>query len=162
MDVSAHDARAEKTDPFLAVPLHGLLELEFVSALDLEPGEVAVEMPTGPGGVSATGGLHGGAISTLFDVACATAAAAGSAWDPVVNMLVTVDLHVRFLARARGTRVRATARVVRAGGALIVVDGRLVDDLGNLVATADFSAMLIPRRDAAATSTGSGSDLPDA
>jgi acyl-coenzyme A thioesterase PaaI-like protein len=59
---------------------------------------------------------------------------------------VTADLHIRYLGRPKGTVVRAEARVLRAGRQLIVVDCRVVDDLGNLIAFADFAGMIVPLR----------------
>jgi acyl-coenzyme A thioesterase PaaI-like protein len=42
--------------------------------------------------------------------------------------------------------VRVEASVVKAGRALVVVEGRVTDGEGRLVAIADFSATLVPRR----------------
>jgi acyl-coenzyme A thioesterase PaaI-like protein len=43
--------------------------------------------------------------------------------------------------------VRAEARVMRAGRQLTVVEVRVMDPLDNVIAFADFSAMLVPRRE---------------
>jgi acyl-coenzyme A thioesterase PaaI-like protein len=56
--------------------------------------------------------------------------------------------------------VRAEARVMRAGRQLIVVEIRVVDDLGNVIAFADFSAMLVPLREPLPRSQGD-SRMPD-
>ena len=86
-------------------------------------------------------------IALLCDVACAVAASTASTYDAERFALVTADLHVRYLAAAAGDRVRIEASVVKAGRALVVVDGRVTDSAGRLVAIADLSATLIPRRD---------------
>lgn len=146
---------------FRETPLHALLGIEY---LDPEnPGEGVVP-PVGPGGepisddacvvrmpvrpeaFGAAGNLHGGAIATLVDVAAATAAARNSAFVPGQNSLVTADIHVRYLGRPKGAWVDAIATVVRAGRQLIVVDCRVVDPLGNVIAAADFSSMVVPLR----------------
>ena len=103
-------------------------------------------MPVAPGAFNASGNLHGGAIATLVDVAAGSVAARTSSFRPGENTLVTADLHVRYLGRPKGDVVRAEARVMRAGRQLIVV--------------ADFSAMLVPRREPLPQSQGDAR-MPD-
>lgn len=124
-------------------PLHRFLDFRLVRADD----EVAVlEMPVHENAFGGTGNLHGGALATLIDVASAIAASRQSPFDHEVQSLVTTDLHVRYLGRPHGDRVRAEARVLRAGRQLIVVECRVLDDDDRIVAAADFSSMLVPRR----------------
>ena len=127
-----------------STPLHQLLGLQFVSGPD--PAVVIVEMPVAPGAFNGSGNLHGGAIASLVDVASGSAAARAGTFRPGVNTLVTADLHVRYLGRPKGTVVRAEARVMRAGRQLIVVECRVADDLGNIIAFADFAGMIVPLR----------------
>ena len=141
-----------------STPLHKLLALNFVSQPD--PSMVVVEMPVAPGAFNGSGNLHGGAIASLVDVAAGSAAARAGTFKPGENTLVTADLHIRYLGRPKGTVVRAEARVLRAGRQLIVVDCRVVDDLGNLIAFADFSAMLVSRREPLPQSQGDAR-MPD-
>jgi uncharacterized protein (TIGR00369 family) len=126
-----------------STPLHQLLGLEFVVGGD---GTVTVEMPVAPAAFNGSGNLHGGAIATLVDVASGSAAARAGTFRPGENTLVTADLHVRYLGRPKGSVVRAEARVMRAGRQLIVVECRVADDLGNVIAFADFSAVVVPLR----------------
>src|SRR5882724_9090493 len=125
-------------------PLHKLLGLQFVSGDD--PAVVTVEMPVAPGAFNGSGNLHGGAIATIVDVASGSAAARAGTFRPGENTLVTADLHVRYLGRPKGTVVRAEARVMRAGRQLIVVECHVSDELGNLIAFADFAGMIVPLR----------------
>ena len=127
-----------------ATPLHQVLQLTFVP--DPDGSAVTVEMPVAPGAFNGSGNLHGGAIATLVDVASGSAAARAGTFKPGENTLVTADLHVRYLGRPKGTVVRAQARVMRAGRQLIVVECRVADDLDNVIAFADFSAMIVPLR----------------
>src|SRR4051812_13059315 len=127
-----------------ATPLHRLLGLQFNAGAD--PAVVIVEMPVASGAFNGSGNLHGGAIATMVDVASGSAAARAGTFIPGENTLVTADLHVRYLGRPKGTVVRAEARVMRAGRQLIVVECRVADDLGNVIAFADFSAMIVPLR----------------
>jgi uncharacterized protein (TIGR00369 family) len=146
---------------FRETPLHALLAIEY---LDLENLPADVVPPVGPGGGSvpdgacvvrmpvrpeafgSSGNLHGGAIATLIDVAAATAASRQSAFVPGENSLVTADLHVRYLGRPKGEWVDAIASVIRAGRQLVVVECRVVDPRGNVIAAADFSSMVVPLR----------------
>jgi uncharacterized protein (TIGR00369 family) len=129
---------------FDVVPVQGLIGLHVVAAGD--DGPAIMEIPLGPEALGATGQLHGGVVALLCDVACAVAASSASTYDHEAHALVTADLHVRYLASAKGDRVRAEASVVKAGRALVVVEGRVTDGEGRLVAIADFSATLVPRR----------------
>ena len=128
-----------------STPLHQLLGLRFVGAPDSE-NTVIVEMPVAAGAFNGSGTLHGGAIASLVDVSSGSAAARAGTFRPGHNTLVTADLHVRYLGRPKGTVVRAEARVMRAGRQLIVVECRVADDLGNLIAFADFAGMIVPLR----------------
>ncbi len=79
------------------------------------------------------GVMHGGAIASLIDTAAAFA---------VITVLdageraTTVDLTVNYLRPLTKGRARASARVQRSGRRLIAVYAELVDDAGNLAATA--------------------------
>jgi uncharacterized protein (TIGR00369 family) len=128
-----------------SIPLHDLLGFEFVTPE--EGASVAeVTMPVRPEAFGFTANLHGGAIATLVDLACALAAARRSGFDPQKESLVTADMHVRYLGRPNGDRVIARAEVVRAGSQLIVVECKIVDVEEHLIATADFSMMKVPLR----------------
>jgi uncharacterized protein (TIGR00369 family) len=128
------------------IPLHKLLGLEYDAPVEAD-GTAVVRMPVRDEAFGSRGNLHGGAISTLVDVACAMAAARNSAFEPGKNSLVTADVHVRFLARPKGEYVRAEAQVVRVGSQLIVVECKVLDDEDRIIASADFSSMVVPLRD---------------
>lgn len=129
---------------FLDVPLHRLVQLEVVDVS--EPGSATMAIPLTGNALGRTGQLHGGAIALLCDVTCAAAASTASTYDYATTALVTADLHVRYLGPAKGTSVRAEATVVKAGRQLVVVAAEVRDSDDGLVATADFSAMLVPHR----------------
>jgi uncharacterized protein (TIGR00369 family) len=144
---------------FHTTPLHSLLGLEF-DELD-EPGVVRVSMPVRESAFNASGNLHGGAIATMIDVAAGSCAARASGFDALTQSLVTADLHVRYLGRPKGDRVTAEARLMRAGRMLIVVEIRVTDPRGNVIAFADFSAMVVPRREPLEGAAGSDPRSPD-
>lgn len=129
---------------FNSMPLHALLGLRII---EWGPQGVVVEMPVREEAFNSTGNLHGGSIATLIDTASGTAAAVGSAFQPGVNTIVTADLHVRYLGRPKGDMVTARARVLKAGRQLVVVECQVVDNLERVIASADFSAMIVPLRE---------------
>lgn len=133
---------------FKAMPLHALLDLEILDPDPSRPESTVVTMPVAPGAFGTSGNLHGGAIATLVDVACASAAtrSSTSTFVPGQNTLVTADIHVRYVGRPKGSLVRAEATVARAGRTLIVVECRVLDELDNLIAVADFASMVVPLR----------------
>lgn len=127
------------------IPMHELLGL----IMDPPPEgsrTATVSMPVRPEAFGFTANLHGGAIATVIDVACAMAAARASGFDPMTQSLVTCDMHVRYLGRPRTEMVHANAEVVKIGRQLIVVNCQVVDDDGHIIASADFSSMIVPLR----------------
>jgi uncharacterized protein (TIGR00369 family) len=146
---------------FRETPLHDFLAIDYLDVENLPAGVVppvgpgggplphgacVIRMPVRPEAFGSSGNLHGGAIATLIDVAAATAAARNSSFVPGQNSLVTADLHVRYLGRPKGGWVDAVATVIRAGRQLVVVECRVVDPMGNVIAAADFSSMVVPLR----------------
>lgn len=127
------------------IPLHELLAIEF-DPPELGATRAEASMPVRAEAFGFTANLHGGAIATLVDVACALAAARASGFDPERQSLVTADMHLRYLGRPRTDRVIAKAEVVKIGRQLIVVTCNVVDEEDHIVATADFSSMIVPLR----------------
>ena len=129
------------------IPLHQLLGLTFAPpSADDATGVAEVNMPVRPEAYGSHGNLHGGAIATMIDLASALAAVRASAFDLSTQSLVTTDMHVRYLGQPRTDTVTARAEVVRAGAQLIVVEARVVDGGGHLIAVADLAMMIVPRR----------------
>lgn len=139
------EAAGSGGSPGPVIPLHELLGLSFEPP-DVGAGWAEVRMPVRPQAFGFTANLHGGAIATLVDVACALCAARNSDFDLERQSMVTTDMHVRYHGRPRTDTVVARAEIVRVGSQLIVVACRVTDDGGHLIATADFSAMIVPLR----------------
>jgi uncharacterized protein (TIGR00369 family) len=134
----------EVTERLQLSPLHRFLGFR-ATHIDLD--KCVLEMPIDPNAFGGTGNLHGGALATLIDVCSAMAASRANPFDFETHSLVTADLHVRYLGRpSGGDAVRAEARVVRAGRMLMVVETRVLDVNDKVIATGDFSSMLVPRR----------------
>ena len=124
-------------------PLHHLLALEIV---EIGERHAVISMPVREEAFNSTANLHGGAIATLIDVAAGTAAARGSGFRPGEESLVTADLHVRYLGRPNGDVVHAHAEVIKAGRQLVIVECRVKDPENRIIASADFSMMIVPLR----------------
>jgi uncharacterized protein (TIGR00369 family) len=127
------------------IPLHDLLGLQIDWDQDADD-EAVVRMPVQAEAFGQAGNLHGGAIATMVDLACAVAAVKATGFDYTVESLVTADMHVRYLGRPRTATVVARSKVVRLGSQLIVIECRVTDDEDHLVAVADFSMMRVPLR----------------
>src|SRR3954466_6492919 len=139
-------------------PLHKLLGLEIT---EIGPRHAVVSLPVREEAFNSTGNLHGGALATLIDVAAGTAAARGSGFEHGKQSLVTADLHVRYLGRPHGDMVWARAEVLKAGRQLIVVECRVTDAEDRLVASADFSMMIVPLRKPLRPMAGAKDTDPD-
>lgn len=127
------------------IPLHELLDLTWDPPV-AGSGTAAVHMPVAENAFGHNANLHGGAIATLVDLACALAATQTTQFDMATTSLVTTDMHVRYLARPRTEVVTATASVLRAGSQSIVVDCAVCDGSGRRVAQADVGMMLVTSR----------------
>lgn len=139
-------------------PMHELLGLEIV---EIGEGHAVVSMPVRAEAFNSTGNLHGGAIATLIDVAAGTAAARGSGFEAGRQSLVTADLHVRYLGRPHGDTVYARGEVLKAGRQLIVVDCKVTDTEKRVIASADFSMMIVPLRKPLRPMAGAKDTDPD-
>ena len=78
---------------------------------------------------------HGGIVASLIDVAMGTAAAGGN-YSTRQRYVVTLELKVNYLAPARGSKLTATAKVVKGGARTFAVECRVVTDSGEECAMA--------------------------
>jgi uncharacterized protein (TIGR00369 family) len=131
--------------PVGQIPLHWMLGLEFDPPVR-GTRTAQVRMPIAPEAFGFTQNLHGGAIATMVDLACALAATAATDFDPQRESLVTADMHIRYVGRPKGALVFANAEVLRVGSQLIVIECRVVDADDHLIAVADFSMMRVTLR----------------
>lgn len=77
--------------------------------------------------------VHGGALAALIDSTAAFAVIPLLKDDETTT---TVDLTVSYLRPIVKGEAKATARVLRAGSRIINISAEIVDDEGNLAATA--------------------------
>lgn len=112
------------------VPFAKLLELELE---DVGLGTATLALNVRKDLTQNQGIVHGGAIASLIDTA--TAFAILSLLTPR-ERVTTVDLTISYLRPVSRGRLRAVAKVVRAGRRLFVVSAEVFDNDGNLATTA--------------------------
>ena len=92
--------------------------------IDAKKGHSVVELPLDDRHVNGVGGVMGGAIFTL-------AVAANTGQPPTV----TVDTAIYFMSAPRGTKLIATATMLKEGRSLCYCRVEVVDEEGRPVAT---------------------------
>ena len=97
-----------------------------------EAGEAVVSLELQPHLLNNHDAGHGGVLTTLLDVAMANAALSRVDYEREV---VTVDLHVAFLAAGSG-RLVASARASGGGKSICFCEARVVDEQGCVAAQA--------------------------
>lgn len=100
-----------------------------VRVIDAKKGHSVVELPLDDRHVNGVGGVMGGAIFTLADFAFAVAANTGQ--PPTV----TVDAAIHFMSAPHGTKLIATATMLKEGRSLCYCRVEVVDEEGRPVAT---------------------------
>lgn len=108
----------------LAMPIAQAMQLRFRRT---DPGEVELEMPVLPAWCFAPGQLH---ATALFAIADFAAVGAAGTMLPMGWRNSTIDATVKLLSPARGDRILARGRVIRAGRTLTVcaADVYAIDD----------------------------------
>jgi uncharacterized protein (TIGR00369 family) len=110
----------------------GLLGLEAVEA---EPGRVRKRVLLREDHLNYNDVVHGGVISSLIDSAAGAAARSVRTAEEIrARPHATSDLHVSYLAPARGSELVAEARVVKSGRTAIFTEVDVTTDDGRLVA----------------------------
>lgn len=126
------------------IPLHNLLGFEVHPEPD---GAISrVDMPVRAESFGVNDNLHGGALATLVDLTSALAAVRHRTIDLESESLVTSDIHIRYLGQPRTDTVTGSAEVIRDGRQMIVIDCKVHDGGGHLIATADVGMMVVTRR----------------
>ena len=113
-----------------AVPFARLLGLELE---DVASGTATLGVNVRKELTQNQGVVHGGVIASLIDTA--TAFAIISLLAPR-EKVTTVDLAISYLRPVTGGRLKAVAKVVRAGRRLFVVSAEVFDKDGRLITTA--------------------------
>jgi uncharacterized protein (TIGR00369 family) len=90
-------------------------------------GEVEIILPFSDKILQQHGFIHAGAVATIADSACGYAALSVMPDDAAV---LTTEFKIHLLSPARGERIRAVGRVVRAGKKLVITIGEVFSDSG--------------------------------
>ncbi len=111
-------------------PYHSFLQLQVV-AMDARRGEVTLRLPFRPQFARSPDApqIHGGITSAFIDIAGDYALTA-----LLGHGVPTINLRIDYLRMAERTDLTATARVVKAGRTIGVVDVEVTDDQSQLIA----------------------------
>ena len=104
-----------------------------ISVHYLEPGKASAVMEIGPNSLNPYGQLHGGALYTLADCAGGTACRTDG------RTYVTLDGTLHFVHSADHGTITAIGTVIHRGRTTSVVELRITDQDGTLLATGTFS-----------------------
>jgi uncharacterized protein (TIGR00369 family) len=99
----------------------------------VETGRAVLRMDVRPRHKQMHGVVHGGILAALADNAAAIAAYTAI---PQGSELVTIELKINFLEPVPGGRVKADARVLRAGRNFVVTECEIFNEDGSLAAKA--------------------------
>ena len=108
--------------------LHNHIELESV-----ERDRAVFKLDIRPESCNPYGMVHGGALVTLADSVCGTAAFSTG------RTCVTLDCSMQYLAPAKGARIFCTATPKKLGRTVQVYDAALTDETGRLVASGTYT-----------------------
>jgi uncharacterized protein (TIGR00369 family) len=110
----------------------------------LAPGEVVLEIDAREDLTQQHGFLHAGVLASIADSACGYAALT---LMPKGRAVLSVEFKLNLLAPARGTRFRATGRVLKPGRTLTVCSAEVVAvDEGTLVAVLQGTMIALEER----------------
>lgn len=107
------------------------------------PGEVDVALPVRPEVGQQHGFVHAGVVTAIVDTACGYAAL--SLMPPGAGVL-SIEFKTNLLAPAKGKRLLAKGRVLKAGRTVSVCAGDVFSDDGTLVATMLATMMVVRDR----------------
>jgi uncharacterized protein (TIGR00369 family) len=88
--------------------------------MGVTPGSVEISLPTRDDLTQQNGYAHAGIVTTIVDSACGYAALTLA---PAGSDVLTIEFKVNFMAPARGERLIARGRVIRAGRTITVCAG---------------------------------------
>jgi uncharacterized protein (TIGR00369 family) len=92
------------------------------SVASVKKGEVEIVLPFSDRILQQHGFIHAGAVATIADSACGYAALSVMPDDAAV---LTTEFKIHLLSPAKGERIRAVGRVVRAGRKLVITMGEV-------------------------------------
>ncbi|MEA2425871.1 MAG: hypothetical protein QOH13_2281 [Thermoleophilaceae bacterium] len=112
---------------------------------EVEPGRAVFEMDAGRQHASPLGSVHGGIICDLVDGAMGVSHASLLEEG---ETFTTLELKINFMKPVWSGHLRAEGKVIKAGRTIGLIEGRVTDESGSLVAYATSTCMTL-RGDAA-------------
>lgn len=112
---------------------------------EVDPGRAVFEMDAGPQHASPLGSVHGGIVCDLVDGAMGVSHASLLEEG---ETFTTLELKINFLKPVWSGRLRAEGKVIKQGKTIGLVEGRVTDESGSIVAYATSTCMTL-RGDAA-------------
>jgi acyl-CoA thioesterase len=106
-----------------------------------EPGSATAALEVTEALLNPNGVVHGAVLFAMADTSMG--AATVSTLAPGEHC-ASVEVHLRFLRWVARGRVVAETQVMQRGRRIVQLESRLVDDAGNLIATATGSFAIIP------------------
>lgn len=134
------DFKAE-FDRIIAPPVRKLLGAE-VLEIDPEEGFARVAFTTRDDFLNLAGVVQGGILAAMLDSAMSYSAIAR---NRLKNRVPTLELKISFIAPAKPGRLIGEGRVIRMGRTIAFLEGKLMDEGGELLATSTATARLVPR-----------------
>ena len=107
---------------------------------EVDPGRAIVTLDAGPRHLNPMGTLHGGVLCDIADAAMGMAYAAGLDEG---ETFTTLELKINFLKPVRAGRLVATARLVKGGLTVGLLECDVVDEKDRLVARASSTCMTL-------------------
>jgi uncharacterized protein (TIGR00369 family) len=107
---------------------------------DVEAGRAVFEMDVGPQHSSPLGTVHGGIVCDLVDAAMGCSHA--SLLDEG-ETFTTLELKINFMKPVWQGHLVAEGKVIKAGRTIGLVEGRVTDESGSLVAYATATCMTL-------------------
>jgi len=117
----------------------------------VERGRAVVELDAGPQHANPMGTVHGGVLCDIADAAMGIAYASGLDDG---ETFTTLELKINFLKPVRAGQLVATARVVKSGHTIGLVECDVTDDKDRLVARASSTCMTLRGEQAAGRGIG--------
>jgi len=112
-----------------------LLDYLGIRLASVGPGRCVFELDVEPRHLNRQGSLQGGVTATLLDAACGYAGLHDDERG-TLGHAVTVMLTISYISKVNDGRLRATGSVTKSGRSLYFASAELVNESGELIATA--------------------------
>jgi uncharacterized protein (TIGR00369 family) len=140
--LAAGDLVAASAASRKAIPIQDRMGVTFVR-VDADGAVLTMEVTDEVKGPR-RGTVHGGILATFADLA--SAAVLRGAYDPMSDIPVTTDLHVRYYRQPEAGPLTAEAAVVHAGRRLLSTECSIVDARNRTLARSTATYMLVSRQ----------------